>query len=83
MTETKITEKEVVPNKQWVDRRTAIDDLLGIIAELTIEGNNTRKEVLQDRYGMRVEISDEMLRSVSREVQKAKLIMKNIKTTPI
>ena len=48
MTETKITEKEVVPNKQWVDRRTAIDDLLGIIAELTIEGNNTRKEVLQE-----------------------------------
>lgn len=40
------TKKVPEPNKQWLDRRTAVDDLLAIVAELLIEGNTTQKEVL-------------------------------------
>ena len=40
-------EETVEANQQWLDRRTKIDDILGIIAELMIENNITQKTVLQ------------------------------------
>jgi len=42
-----------------------------------IQGKS-RKQVLVDRYGGSVVITDEMLRCVSRDVQKARLIMRSI-----
>lgn len=53
--ETSNTEKVIEPNTQWVDRRTQIDDLLGIIAELMIE-NNTTQQVVLDKIAQGIEI---------------------------
>ena len=39
------TKKVPKPNEQWLDRRTSVDDLLGIMAELLIEGNATQQQV--------------------------------------
>lgn len=45
---TTTSDETVLPdaNKSFIDRRTNIDDLLAIIAELIIEGNDTQKKVL-------------------------------------
>jgi len=48
-------EEMIVTNKQWIDRRTQIDDLLGIIAELMIE-NNTTQQVVLDKIAQGIEI---------------------------
>lgn len=50
------TEKETVePNQQWLDKKTQIDDLLGIIAELMLENNATQQIVL-DKVAKGIEI---------------------------